>query len=122
MKRDLELIRNILLAIEASEDDEPASIDLNFPGVDDLLLYGHVRLLQEAGFIHAIQRQGFNSRALWIPHSLTWRGHDFLSAIRDETVWLRVKARANFAGGDYPAELAYELAVEELRSRAWIAA
>ncbi len=117
MKRNLDLIRRILFAIEVSQDDEPASIDLNFADVDELHISHHVRLLQEAGFIHAIQRQGFNTRAFWIPHSITWRGHDFLSAIRDESVWRRVKARAKLAGEDFPAELVYELALEELKTR-----
>ncbi len=121
MKRDMDLARRILLAIESSVDDEPASIKLDFAGYDQLHLSQHVRLLHEAGLIHAIQTHGLNAVTAWIPHSLTWQGHDFLDAVRDEAVWQHVRGKEAMAAGDLPTQIIYTLALDALRRKLGLA-
>ena len=89
MKRDMALVRTILLALEASRDNEPASVALP-RDVDDLHMNYHVRLMKEGGLIHAIEISRSMSTTAWVPHTLTWAGHEFLDAVRDADVWQAV--------------------------------
>ena len=85
MRRDFELVREILLAIEAS-DKAQGAIQLEIPDHDSEVVAYHVKLLHEAGLITAINastRAGLD----WIPKSLTWEGHEFLDAAKNDTVW-----------------------------------
>ena len=86
MRRDLELIRKILLHIE--EADEPLSSDeieiVDYePGIVDY----HVQLLVEAQYLVGISVASFDNPYGWIGLRLTWDGHDFLDSARNENVW-----------------------------------
>jgi hypothetical protein len=48
-------------------------------------------LLAEAGLIEA-QDLTTLSGSLWLPKRLTWAGHEFLDAAKNETVWRSAKA------------------------------
>ncbi|MEX0346363.1 MAG: DUF2513 domain-containing protein [Rhizobiaceae bacterium] len=116
MKRNMELARLILLAIEQSDDDEPASIQLPTDRYDDLHISLHVRLLYEANLIHAIETtRGFNSSSAWIPHSLTWQGHEFLDVVRLDAIWENLKLEEAKFGGDLPFVVLFDLALNEVR-------
>ena len=116
MKRNMELARLILLAIEQSDDDEPASIRLPTDKYDDLHISLHVRLLHEANLIHAIETtRGFNSSSAWIPHSLTWQGHEFLDVIRLDVIWEILKLEEAKFGGDLPFAVSFDLALNKVR-------
>ena len=50
----------------------------------------HVKLLSEAGYLEAknlTTKNVFDRR----PINLTWQGHDFLDAARDNTLWNKAK-------------------------------
>lgn len=113
----MDLSRLILLAIENSVDDEPASIRLPIRTYDDLHISHHVRLLKEAGFIHAIENHRLQTGVAWIPHSLTWQGHDFLNAIRDDEVWAGVRKVAADTGGDLPSQIIHSLALDAMKKK-----
>lgn len=89
MKRDMDLVRKILVAIE--EYPEPrGGVPLTFEGYSDQDVSYHVKLLAEHGLIEAIDcstRGEFE----WIAKSLVWDGHDFIEAIRDDTRWSKAK-------------------------------
>jgi DNA-binding transcriptional ArsR family regulator len=53
VKLDKDLVRDILLAVEASDEDPRGWIDLSIEGQDKRTLSYHVQLLSEAGFIEA---------------------------------------------------------------------
>jgi len=72
MKRDMNIVRDLLLKIEA--DEEP-----NYH--EDTILY-HINLLYEAHLI-----EGTQTRGGWDGLRLTWEGHDFLDAAREDKVW-----------------------------------
>jgi hypothetical protein len=60
----------------------------------------HVRLLSEAGFIDTHQIPDTDHKIFhYVPIRLTNAGHDFLSAIRDATIWEKTKTAAKAVGG-----------------------
>lgn len=84
MKRDMDLAREILLALEEMPADE--EVELNLEGYSQEEISYHVRLLSEAGLIEAEDRSGYGGDD-WQPERLTWAGHDFLEASRDQGRW-----------------------------------
>ena len=121
MIRNVDLARDIMLAIERSADDEPASIKLDRKSYSEHVLSHHVRLLHEAGLIHAIEKSHHDG-ANWTPHSLTWDGYEFLSLIRDDATWQRLKQAAGLYQGDASfavlKDVALRLAQERARANA----
>ena len=86
MKRDMELIREILLAIEASDHDPQTWIELDFPNHDPTFVSYQVQLLAQATLIEATDLSD-DAGSDWRPQSVTWTGHEFLDAARNDTVW-----------------------------------
>ena len=110
MKRDMDLIRSLLLFIE--KDAVGGSmyyyryVDLADQfSIDSHTILGHIRLLAGAGFIEnftlSISRFDFSG--------LSWQGHDFLDSIRDTEIWKQTKEAASKAGG-FTVELLAEIA------------
>ncbi len=101
MKRDSDLIRAILLAVEADHRCEVLKVP-DIPGHADEAVYFHTRLLIERGFLgtHFPDRAGNQP---WICIRLTWEGYDFLDNIRDPVVWRAVK-RASAKVGSWSIE------------------
>lgn len=98
MKLDKDLVREILLAVEASDKTPDSWIDLALESHSNDEVSYHVMLLHEAGFIVA-QDLCSISDFDWRPKRLTIRGHEFLDTIRDREVWRLTKAGAEKAGG-----------------------
>lgn len=97
MKLDKDLVREILLTVEAY--DQPQGwMTLNLEGREPDLVSYHVMLLDEAGLIIGEKLGGLNSFK-WEPKRLTYEGHEFLDTVRDGEVWRRTKAGAEQAGG-----------------------
>lgn len=90
MKRDMDLIREVLLRVE----DLPFDGRFHNIAVDersDEEVNYHVMLLHEAGFIEAIDLTTHDG-ICWKPKRLTYSGHEFLDAARSDTVWQKAKA------------------------------
>ncbi|MDF3626197.1 DUF2513 domain-containing protein [Brytella acorum] len=93
MKRDMDLVREILLAIEADEQLNGMGIhefrDPGDLGISDCsperFVYAQL-LLVDAGFLRA-KTDG------WVPSisGLTWEGHEFLDTVRDPEIWRKTK-------------------------------
>lgn len=97
MKRDMELIRALLLKMESLGPSEPMPTDL--PGYDRNAVWYHTTLLVEAGLLHeqpARRDQSFTVPAK--PDRLTWAGHEFLDNARNEKAWKQVLGKARAAG------------------------
>lgn len=90
MKRDMDLIRLILLAIEAHPELYSWDVALDIPGYSKKEIVYQVKLLSEAGLIEAriIPSGGYSDYRV---NSLTWAGHEFLEASRDDNRWEKVK-------------------------------
>lgn len=91
MKRDMDIVRKIILATE----DMPYGGQLKaIDGVEENVFVTHVIWLKEAGLIEASALAGSGSMAKYaIVTRLTWDGCEFAAAIADETLW--AKARDN---------------------------
>ncbi|CAG9273398.1 MULTISPECIES: DUF2513 domain-containing protein [Burkholderia cepacia complex] len=103
MKRDMDLIRELLLKLESlpmergdvfiiSADDEA----LQIPRYNDHQIDYHLSLIQEAGLIDTA---GAGSMTGYGFARLSWAGHDFLDSVRSPDVWDRTKQAASAAGG-----------------------
>ena len=114
MKRDMDLCRRILLAVETKSDNNPEELPFASE-YDTYTINGHVRLLEDAGLID-VSHPG--NMVPWRIDGLTWAGHDFLDAARDEGRWANAKQRLADAGIDMTLVLLKEtlkaLAREEL--------
>jgi hypothetical protein len=80
MKRNMDLIRSLLLELEG----EP--VDLSEYS-DEQLIY-HKAMLKDAGLAHGGVALDGSGRpcAAELTH-LSWQGHEFISASRNNTVW-----------------------------------
>jgi Hypothetical protein (DUF2513) len=87
MKRDLELVRKMLLAIEDAETGF-APRGLAIEGYTQSQVGYHAYLLIEAGFARGsdMTHTGCTGPEAHIS-SLTWSGHEFTAAARDENRW-----------------------------------
>ena len=111
VKRDMELVRLILLELE-KEPYSQGPIELEIPGrTQDQISY-HVMLLHEAGLINATDLSTFAGPD-WKPTRLTWQGHEFLDASRDEGRWQKalniMKDKAGVIAFDVLKELLIQL-------------
>ncbi|MBO6538240.1 MAG: DUF2513 domain-containing protein [Rhizobiaceae bacterium] len=108
MKRDMDLIRELLLAIERSDDGSGASINVRVSGYSEAQVVDHLFQLHERGFIDGVDVSHMNGRA-FLPIRVTSYGHDFLDSVRDPEIWRKTKDGAKAAGG-FTVELLAELA------------
>src|SRR5262245_61514780 len=76
MKRDMDLVREILLAIE-SADEPPSMSELNLTKSSDyheaLLAYHIQMLIEEAVFVRGVDA-GSNDGPDWVDLEITWNG------------------------------------------------
>jgi hypothetical protein len=95
MERDLNLIRDILLKVEAAQGP------LKFPDPDEMY---QVDLLIEAGMVTGkpknttmfLTAEGYPPQPPIIEaciFRLTWEGHDFLDAARDPGLWQKASEK-----------------------------
>lgn len=90
MKRDWDLIRQILLTVEAAEADEKIS-DNDIDGCPPESFHYNSVLLSEAGLVHAMILPNLQTTLI---ESLTWEGHEFLDSIRNDVTWDKIKNTA----------------------------
>lgn len=100
MKRDMDLARRILFAIEATPYERGHPGEMRLEGVDRETLSYHIMLLHEAGLIEAVDMTSMGPGGnWWEPRRLTWEGHEFLDRARSDTVWSKAKDFAIARGG-----------------------
>jgi len=85
MKRDLELIRRIMLSIEAEEGIDLSDIPQN------VCVY-HRALIIEAGLATGMISESGGLPTAVVIHRLTWAGHEYLDAVRGDAVWEKTKS------------------------------
>jgi len=115
MKRDMDLIRRILLEIESNDQ-------LEIPEASEELIARHVLLLNEEqlikGLVAAEQLNGQPVLQQTMAYTrLTSKGHDFLDAIRDEGVWKKTREKITEVGGGISLSLVTALATQFLKEK-----
>jgi len=92
MDRDMDAIRKIVLAVKTAEEGVEVS---SVGGLNDLIFNYNANLLIEAALAEGRKLESgypptISQVDLW---KLTWAGHDFADAIKDETIWNKAKEK-----------------------------
>lgn len=87
MKRDWELVRKILIAVEELQGHAQQVDGTSIAGYDAPLVSYHIYLLKEAGLLEATCSSYLGEPRKCCAFELTWPGHEFLDQIRSQTVW-----------------------------------
>lgn len=106
MKRDMNLIRAILLEIEPY-DELISSEDIKIEGYSTKQIGYHIRLLVEAGMLVAYDTTNKDNPHSFIVQYITFSGHEFLDSIRSPKVWGKIK--------DITSTAAVDLSVESIK-------
>ena len=98
MTRDMELVRKILLMMEADPHGfapDPFVVE----GYDEETTLHHAYLMAQGELIAADDLGGFgDSSPMAHPITITWKGHEFIGAAKDDDVWHRASSLARKAG------------------------
>jgi hypothetical protein len=110
MKRDMDKVRSVMLAIEA--DDGPFVMTLDTPALGDTRdgreTVEYILMLHSAGFLESSQRSVYR---------ISWAGHEFLDSVRDPEIWQKTKEGAGKVGS-WSMKLLGDLAVGYARAKA----
>ncbi len=92
MKRDMELIRKILIEIHNKQSRKPEPLVIE--GADENAVAQHVELLAEAKLIKA-EHEDRLGKYLWNMHvsDMTWEGHDLFAVMSNDSVWKTLKSK-----------------------------
>jgi hypothetical protein len=121
MKRNMDLVREMLLIIEAA----PAGHEIrpgDFSALEDIGALGlleHVILMGQARFIQAdihLPKAGSPDGYYYIKR-ITWEGHDYLDSVRDAGVWQTTKTMILSKGGALTFELIKAVATQVVKQR-----
>lgn len=114
MKRDLDLVRKLLLYFDEKPGPERADTpDLGSEYTENEVKY-HLTLMYQAGLLNCEPvRSSTSDRVIYVlPFDLTWAGHEFLDKVRNEGVWAKVRAAGSSRGGSLAFAVVNELATK----------
>lgn len=112
MRRDMDLVRSILMDVEQAEGPVNYTAFARNGVTDDMALY-HVRIMEQAGLVDcefSNTYAGADADVL----GLTWDGQEFLAAVKRESVWSKVKETVAVKGGAATFDIIKALAVKGL--------
>lgn len=97
MKRDWDVIREVLLEVESLSPDERNRFSYGEGEDQDSAKVAHALLLWKAGFIEGLDASSTMGSVVMCP-DLTWQGHDLLDTLRSKAVWERIKKTSKDTG------------------------
>ena len=107
MKRNMELVRELLLCVES--DQGFASLNSKYSQED---VVGHVEILLDAKLLEGkVYKDLSGAPGSVFVQRLTWAGHEFLDNARNDTVWNKVTATIKNAA----TTTSFEVLVEMLK-------
>ena len=116
MKRDLDLVRQLMLQIEALPAAPP--VQYRMSEIEDPALLAHLEMLIEAGLVNGRISRSQGARGDVISVSgLTWHGHEWVEMVRSQSLWNEVKSAVLDGGGVLTFELTRAMATKLLRAR-----
>jgi len=116
MKRDLDLVRQLLLQIEGMPAGPPAQYRAS--EIEDPVLLAHFELVLTSGLVNGKISRSQSSRGDVISISgLTWEGHEWIEMVRSQSVWNETKSLLLGTGGALTYELTKAAASRILRAR-----
>lgn len=123
MKRDMELVRGILIAGRDSErslnsNEIHATLDKIFPDgpkwSNEQIFY-HVKIMREAGLIDANIVPYGNAGGAFTSMHVTWDGQEFLANVSDPSIWEKVKQKTGELGFTVMKHAASKLAIDSIQ-------
>ncbi|MCI4680617.1 DUF2513 domain-containing protein [Rhodoblastus acidophilus] len=116
MKRDMDLVRELLLKLEAL-DIPPGVVRPLSPYNPAMAVNGftgdevghHLRMLVSGNLVETAGSQSFGPDGSLVFRQISWAGHDFLDSVRDPEIWAKTKKGAAAAGG-FTVDLLKDLA------------
>lgn len=120
MKRDLDLIRDLLLDIESNAEFGKSLFNYK-PNLkshySDEDINGHLLLLIDEEYIVAmVERYVGNEVPLFDIERLTSLGHDYLDSVRDPKIWNNTKASIAKVGGATTLAVVQAVAVANIKT------
>ena len=108
MRRDMDLIRYILIQTESGQPIERDHKEVVY----------HIALLNDAGLVEAV----ITNDEVGIPNNarilrLTWQGHEFLDASRNNKIWQAVKQKVLIPGVSWTVSTLLELLKQEVKKQ-----
>jgi hypothetical protein len=92
MKRDMDLVRKILIFMSGNDQGPNVKWEDAIPGYTQAQILHHAHLMSQGNLIDTIDATSLDDfLPMALPVSITWNGHEFLDASRDETLWERAK-------------------------------
>lgn len=105
MKRDMDLVRMILLTIEQHEHSR-APKQLQLEGYEDEQIQFHVWLMGSAGLLDVSDTShSLSASHQAIPRNITWEGYEFLEVARQDSMWEKAKRKVSDAGAGLTLEI-----------------
>jgi Hypothetical protein (DUF2513) len=100
MKRDMELIRELLMAIESEDSPDilQASLKLKVNSALEDTIY-NLKLMIDAGLLVAEPIESQAGTSDIFIERLTWEGHEFLDSARNESIWKETMGLVQKKGG-----------------------
>jgi hypothetical protein len=105
MKRDMDLVRAILLELEKHEHGfAPRSVQIE--GYSDEQIGFHIWLMGQADLLRTVDATARGSDSpTALAMNIAWDGYEFLEAARHDTLWQKAKQRVTSAGAGFTLEL-----------------
>lgn len=92
MRRNWDIIREILIRLEEKTDENYALQLSDFPKERGSEISYHIELLIEASLICGEISETMGCKVHdFIITRLTWKGHEFLDTIKSDTIWNKTK-------------------------------
>ena len=88
MKRDLELVKHILLRVEVRGHTGP---NFSIPGCNDKTVSYHVAMMKGAGLLDPIVDKFMVGTLEGITMRMTWQGHEWRDVAGNEKTWKKAK-------------------------------
>ena len=112
MKRDMDLVREILLAVEDNENGFKGRHGPGIPGYNPETIAYHVEIMEEAGLLDArIDRVMGSPVPIISLRRMTWAGHEFLDAVRGDSWWQKVKEKTKESTGGLALDMVKQTAL-----------
>lgn len=109
MRRDMDLCRLILLAIEANDEVPLGWITIDIEGRSPTEISYNVMQLADAGLIEARDLSAGDELDVR-PVRLLWAGNEFLDAVRKDTIWNKAKDIVLSKSGGLAFDMIFETA------------
>jgi Hypothetical protein (DUF2513) len=111
MKRDMDTVRQLLLAVEAQPAGEPL---IEFYDLDWQSFAEYARWLQSGGLIDA-ELHDTNAGTSAEITRLTWEGCEMLDAMRSDTLWAKAKESILKPGASFTLDVLKDWLKSEVR-------